>query len=285
MSAAVTILATWGIYTLLGCGIVLVYRTSRVLNIAHGEIAILLGYLVVALLGTGLPVFASLGLGVISGAGMGLVLFWLFLRRVMSEPPYIGLMVTVGIAILLHGLITIIFGGAPVTIYMGAAGTTEIFGSAISLPDLLALAVAWISVGAIVLVYRLTKIGLHMRAVAERVTLSAQRGVNVDRIVAISWVIAVASASLAGAVHGERAVLSLPAAAIGISALIGCLIGGMDSLKGLFIGALMVSGSEYVVSRFIEPRYGLLAPIFLLLLILVIRPWGLFGTAEEIRRV
>ena len=135
------------------------------------------------------------------------------------------------------------------------------------------------------MIYRLTNLGLQMRAVAERVMLSAQRGLNVDRTVALSWIVGVLAAGLAGVLHGERSFVALSASVVGISALISCLIGGMDSLKGVVIAALIVAAAEALTTLYIDPRYVLIAPVAILLVILIVRPWGLFGTVEEIRRV
>ena len=90
---------------------------------------------------------------------------------------------------------------------------------------------------------------------------------------------------LAGILHGERALVALSASVIGISALIACLIGGMDSLVGVVVAALIVAATENITALYIDPRYVLLAPVLILLIILVVRPWGLFGTVEELRRV
>jgi branched-chain amino acid transport system permease protein len=285
MSLLLTIAATWGIYTLLGIGIVLIYRTSRVLNIAGGELAIFLGYAVAWAVAQGFPVAAAVPIGLAAAAGLGLAVFWLMLRRIMGQPPHVGLMMTVGLAILLNGLIVILFGGGNVTIDAGFSGTVALGGAILSERDLAAGLGAWISVAALTLVYRLTNLGLQMRAVAEKVTLSAQRGVNINRIVALSWVLGVAAAALAGTLHGERAFVAASAAVIGINALLACLIGGMDSLRGVVVGGLIVSVSENLTAYHVDPRYALLAPVGLVLLTLVVRPWGLFGTVEEFRRV
>ena len=285
MSQLLTIFATWGIYTLLGIGIVLIYRTSRVLNIAGGELAIFLGYVVAWGVGQGLPVAAAVPMGLAAAAGLGLAVFWLMLRRIMGQPPYVGLMMTVGLAILLNGFIVILFGGGNVTIDAGFSRTIALGGATLSESDLAAGVGAWIAIGALVLVYRLTNLGLQMRAVAEKVMLSAQRGVNVNRIVALSWVLGVAAAALAGTLHGERAFVAASAAVIGINALLACLIGGMDSLRGVIAGGLVVAVAENLTAFYVDPRYALLAPVGLVLLTLVVRPWGLFGTVEEFRRV
>lgn len=285
MNLLLTIFATWGIYTLLGVGIVLIYRTSRVLNIAGGELAIFVGYVVAWAVARGLPVAAAVPMGLLAAAGLGLAVFWLMLRRIMGQPPHVGLMVTVGLAILLNGLIVILFGGGNVTIDAGFSRTISFGGATLSEGDLAAGVGAWISVAALALVYRLTNLGLQMRAVAEKAMLSAQRGVNINRIVALSWILGVAAAALAGTLHGQRAYIAASAAVIGINALLACLIGGMDSLRGVVVGGLIVAATENLMALYVDPRYALLAPVGLVLLTLVVRPWGLFGTVEEFRRV
>jgi len=285
MLALITILATWGVYALLGCGIVLIYRTSRVLNIAHGELAIMLAYCLATAIRSQIPLYLALPASLAAGAATGMIVYWICLRRVMGEPPYVGLMVTVGLAIAIHGIMIIFFGGRFVTIDLKIAGSMQLGGTSVSKTDVFVLVGAWLCVGLVFLTYRLTKLGLLMRSVAENVTLSAQRGVNVDRIVGLSWLLAITAACAAGSFYGVRAVIALATAIIGIKALIACLIGGMDSMRGVLIGSFLVAGSEFAASRYFETRYALLAPIILLLIVLIIRPWGIFGTAEEIRRV
>ncbi len=281
----ITILASWGVYALLGCGIVLIYRTSRVLNIAQGELAIMLAYCLATAIRSQVPLALALPALLAAGGAAGIIIYWVCLRRVMGEPPHVGLMVTVGLAIAIHGVMIIFFGGRFMTIDLGVGGSMQLGGVSVSKADIFVLIGAWLCVGLVFLTYRLTKLGLLMRSVAENVTLSAQRGVNVDRIVGLSWAIAIMAAGAAGSFHGVRAVIALSTSIIGIKALIACLIGGMDSMRGVLIGAFLVASSEFVASRYFETRYALLAPIILLLIVLAIRPWGLFGTAEEVHRV
>lgn len=280
-----TVAASWGIYALLGMGIVLVYRTSRVLNIAGGQIAIFVGYIVATIIYAGYPFAVAVPVGLVASMALGLAIYWFMIRRVMGEPPHIGLMVTVGLATILNGLMIVLFGGGMTAIPTGLPAFAQI--GAISLPsiDLAAAVGALLGIGAIALIYYLTNLGLQMRAVAEKVMLSAQRGLNVDRIVALAWMIGVFAAGFAGILHGERAFVALSASVIGISALIACLIGGMDSLRGVVIAAFIVALSENLTAYYLDARYVLIAPVFMLLIVLIVRPWGLFGTVEEFRRV
>lgn len=284
-SFVLTVVATWGIYALLGMGIVLVYRTSRILNIAGGELAIFIGYVVAIAIESGLPFPIAVPLGMGAAMALGLAIFWFTIRRVMGEPPHVGLMLTVGIATILNGLMIILFGGGMTAVPAGLPAFTSLGSVRLPTPDIVAAIGAWLSIAAIAIMYHLTNLGLQMRAVAERVMLSAQRGLNVDRTVALSWVIGVLAAGLAGMLHGERSYVALSATVIGISALIACLIGGMDSLKGVVLAAFIVALTESVTALYIDPRYVLIAPVTILLVILIIRPWGLFGTVEEFRRV
>ena len=285
MTFVLTVVATWGIYALLGMGIVIIYRTSRILNLAGGELAVLVGYVVAAALGSGFGFPLALLLGMATAAVLGLAVFRLMIRRVMGEPPHVGLMLTVGLAVTLNGLMIILFGGGMTAIHTGLPSASMVGAMRLPTQDLVAAFGAWTAIGLIALIYRVTDLGLQMRAVAERVMLSAQRGINVERVIALSWMVGVLAIGTAGILHGERAFVALSAAVIGISALIACLIGGMDSLKGVVVGALIVAAAENFTAYYIDPRYVLIAPVALLLVILVIRPWGLFGTVEEFRRV
>jgi branched-chain amino acid transport system permease protein len=266
-------------------GIVLVYRTSRVLNIAGGELAVFIGYLVAVAIENGTPFPIAVAFGMGAALALGLTIFWLTIRRVMGEPPHVGLMLTVGIATVLNGLMIVLFGGGMIAIPSGLPAFVTVDSLRLPTTDIVAAIGAWLSILAIALIYHLTNLGLQMRAVAERVMLSAQRGLNVDRTVALSWMIGVLAIGLAGIFHGERALVALSASVIGIGALIACLIGGMDSLKGVVLAALIVAVTENFTALYIDPRYVLIAPVTILLLILIVRPWGLFGTVEELRRV
>ena len=136
--------------------------------------------------------------GMTAAVGLGLVVYWLMIRRVMGEPPHVGLMLTVGLGTMLNGLMIVLFGGGMLGIPTGLPGFTQLGTVRLPTADIVAAVGAWLAIGAIALVYHLTDIGLQMRAVAEKVMLSAQRGLNIDRTVALSWAIGILAAGLAG---------------------------------------------------------------------------------------
>ena len=216
---------------------------------------------------------------------MGAVIFRFFVRPVMGEPPHVGLIVTVGLAIVLQGLMVTVFGGSSAILEIGYSGAVTVAGERVAETDIVAAVGAWACVAAILLINRLTNLGLQMRAVAERVILSAQRGVRIDRIVGLSWAIAGVAAATAGMLHGQRSLITVSASIVGIKALIACLVGGMNSLGGVVLGSILVAAAEDLAFRGLGPRYALLVPILGLLAVLSVKPWGLFGTEEEMKRV
>src|SRR6516225_3387573 len=121
-----TLLASWGIYALLGIGIVLVYRTSRILNIAGGEMAIFIAYLVAVLIEDGVTFSAAVPLGIVASMALGFIVFWTMIRRIMGEPPYVGLMMTVGLGTIFNGLMIVLFGGGMLAVPTGLAGFIQL---------------------------------------------------------------------------------------------------------------------------------------------------------------
>lgn len=286
MRTITLILSLGSLYALVAAGVVLVYRTSRVLNLAPGELAVVSGYLVVSAgaLAGGSVLFGgvvALVLGLVTGA----LVYFLLMRRILSQPPFVGILVTVALALLLRGVVVLGWGGNLEVVELCRGGQWTLFGTAIPRTDVCTFAGSTLTFTTIYLLYQSSNLGVAMRAVAENVTLAAQRGINIDRIIAAAWMVAVASGVVAGALFGSRSILSLGSAVLGLKGIVAALIGGLDSLKGAAVGGLAVAAAEYYTTTQIDSRFAELTPIVLLLLVLLVRPWGIFGTAEEVERV
>jgi branched-chain amino acid transport system permease protein len=280
-----TILGVSGIYALLATGLVLIYKTSRVVSLTQGHLAILCAFFVSSLISGGYHWSVVLLVTALGCGALACLIYFAVMRHLVGEPPFVGLMATIGIAILLRGVMVLAFGGVSVTTHPLMSGTVSLFGFPVPATHLLVAVASWTIVGVIVAFGALTNIGLFMRATTDNVVLAAQRGINIDAVVCCAWVIAVIAAAAGGYLHGQRALVSTAAILIGINALIAALIGGMDSYRGAILGSLIVAGSEHLALQYFEARYADLAPIILMLVILTLRPWGLFGTVEEVERV
>jgi branched-chain amino acid transport system permease protein len=281
------ILALGSLYALLGAGIVVVYRTSRVLNFAQGELAVFGGYgVTTALAVTGGSVFLGLGLALVVAAVIGAVIYLVLMRPILGEAPYVGVLVTVGLAIFLRSLMVFFWEGRLEIVDLGETGSWNLIsGAEVPRSNVRTFIGCTAAFAVIYLIYQRSRLGVQMRAVAENVTLAAQRGINVDLAIGTAWAVAVVAAVVGGALYGAQSLLSVPAAVVGVKAITAALIGGLDSLKGAYLGGLAVATIEFLTTTEINARYADIAPILILLLVLTLRPWGLFGTAEEVQRV
>ena len=151
--------------------------------------------------------------------------------------------------------------------------------------DLAIIGAAVVYLGFLFLFYRYTRVGYQMRAAAENPTLASQRRINIYFLFALAWSLATVGASLAGILHGANGLLTPELGMVGLMAFAVPLVGGMDSMLGVIPGAVLVGFTQNLAMRSPWPKVGIAAPMLVLLAVLLIRPWGLFGTKEEIERV
>jgi len=289
MQLVVNVIVLASLYCLICCGYVLVYRASRVLNLAHGEIMTLGGYflLSITLVTTGNP-FVSLGLAVCASLLVGLVVYFALMKFMAGESVFAAVLVTVALGILLRGLITLIWTSQswhPLE-NLGLTNTGhKLLGNAvISTFGIAAVLSAIALYVALFVCLKFTRWGLRMRAVGENPLLASQRGIDIHKYYSLSWGLAAFSGGLAGIIMACDSGLEPNMYVIGLMAFPVVLVGGLDSLGGVIPGSLVVALAQ-VAAISISPQASEVAPFIVLLCMLLIRPWGLFGTKEEWERV
>src|SRR5262249_20474416 len=132
---------------------------------------------------------------------------------------------------------------------------------------------------------RLSPLGIQMRAAGEKALLAAQRGINFQLLFALSWALAGFAGALAGILYANNVRLDPSLGVLGLKAFAVALVGGLDSLGGVIPGALLVAAVEVLSVRYGDPLLADVSPFLCLLAMLLVRPWGLFGTKEELERV
>jgi branched-chain amino acid transport system permease protein len=287
---AVNIVVLAAIYALIACGYVLIYRVSRVLNLAHGELMMLGAYLLLATAaqfsGHWLAAFgAAVGLSLLVG-----VLVYLFLMRKMTgEMVLAAVLTTVALGILLRGLMVLVWSAQQ----QYPAQHLEISNFAIPLPGgarislwaaLLVLATAAVYASLLTFL-RFGRWGVRMRAAGQNPLLAAQRGVNLHAVYALAWGLSSLTGSLAGMLIALDSGLDQTMAIIGLKAFPAALVGGLDSLVGTLAGSLIVAAAEVLLIHYVDPLLSEVVPFLVLIAMLIVRPWGLFGTREELDRV
>jgi branched-chain amino acid transport system permease protein len=289
MQIAVNIIVLASLYCLVCCGYVLVYRASRVLNLAQGELMTLGGYflLTIVMALPGHPLL-SFGLGIAVSLALGLIVYFFLMRYMTGEAAISAVLVTISLGILLRGIITLVWTSQdwyPLE-YMGienhshrVVGDSRI--STFGIVGVVSSALLYIS---LFICLKFTRWGLRMRAVGENPLLASQRGINLHTYYALSWGLAAFSGGLAGMIMACDSGLQPDMFIIALMAFPVVLVGGLDSLLGVIPGSLIVATAQ-VVAISISPQASEVAPFVVLLAMLLVRPWGLFGTKEEWERV
>jgi branched-chain amino acid transport system permease protein len=286
----VNIVVLAAIYALIACGYVLIYRVSRVLNLAHGELMMLGAYL---LLATASQFSGHWLVGIVAAVGSSLlvgVLVYLFLmRRMTGEMVLAAVLTTVALGILLRGIIVLAWSAQQ----QYPAQRLEIVNFAIALPGgarislcaaLMVMAAALVY-GSLLVFLRFGRWGVRMRAAGQNPLLAAQRGVNLHAIYALAWGLSTLTGSLAGMLIALDQGLDQTMAIIGLKAFPAALVGGLDSLLGALAGSLIVAAAEVLLIHYVDPLLSEVVPFLVLIAMLIVRPWGLFGTREELDRV
>lgn len=290
MQFIVNILVLASIYALIACGYVLIYRVSRVLNLAHGELMMLGGYLLVAT-ASGLassPIMA-LVLALCLSLAVGGLVYAFLMRRMTGEMVLAAVLTTVALGILLRGAILLIWGATP-------KHPREMLGwenpvlllpgdARISLYAALLIGMTVLVYSAILLFMRFGRWGMRMRAAGQNPLLAAQRGINLHLVFALAWGLSTFTGSIAGMLIALDSGLDSTMVLIGLKAFPAALVGGLDSLVGALVGALIIAAVEVGVIRFVDPLLAEVVPFLVLIATLIVRPWGLLGTKEELDRV
>ena len=290
MQLAVNIIALSSIYALIACGYVLVYRGSRVLNLAHGELMMVGSYLLLttAWMFSSSPAIAILAAVVLSLL-VGVMVYVFLMRKMTGEMVLAAVLTTVALGILLRGVMVLLWSAQQQ--YPGQA--LGFSNPALALPGGARISLfAAILVGTTAFVYaalftflRFGAWGVRMRAAGQNPLLAAQRGINLHAIYALAWGLSTLTGALAGMLISLDSGLTSSMAIIGLKAFPAALVGGLDSLVGAIIGALIIGACEVLAIQYIDPLLSDVIPFIVLIAMLIVRPWGLFGTREELDRV
>ena len=280
------------IYALIAMGFVIILKCSKAFNIAQGHIVMIGGYLGFTFLVTaGLPLWAALLAAIAAAVIMGLLIERFTLRPLVGQPVLAVVMMTIALGFcILEGLAILIWGGE-YKVYTGAlpAISLTIGGIHISSATLFTLILAVIVVAGLMLFFRYAKIGLAMRATAEDEQVAQCAGIKVTTVYAISWVIACVTGVVAGILVGAEGGVQTQMANLGLKAFAVILLGGVDSIGGAILAGIIVGVAETMAAGYLDPltTHGGLATIFpfiIIIIVLVIRPHGLFGT-KHIERI
>jgi len=275
------------VYALAALGFVLVYKASRVINFAQGYFLALgaFGALAIAQL-THLPialaVIASLAVSLL----LGLAVERALLRPMIGKPVVGVIMLTIGLAAVLRGGILMVWGAGNFGFPQLRPESPLTLGPLVVSPvHLGALGISLVLLAAFAVFFRNTTLGVAMRAVADDQQAAQSLGVSVPRIFAASWAIAAGVAAMAGVVVASLNGLNADALSfIGLKVFPAVILGGLDSVPGAVVGGVTIGVLENLAGGYLDPLVGggtkEVAPFVVLVVALMVKPYGLFGTVE-----
>ncbi len=281
-------ISTGAIYAAVALALVLIWRATRIVNFAQGAMLMFTTFLAAVVIEAGNPYWVGLVVALAVALVLGTVVERVLIRRVESAPPLNAVIVTLGLLVLLEAAAGMIWGNTPRSFPAAFSiqgfkigGTRLLFSPNDLFVVLVVLAVA----GGLALLFRMTTLGLRMRAAAFAPEIARLQGVRVGRMFTIGWALAALVGSLAG-------VLVAPSVFVGpnqfdsilIYAFVAAVLGGLDSPLGAIVGGVILGLVLSYVSGYEGSALAPLAALVVLVVTLMIRPSGLFSSARE-RRV
>lgn len=277
------------IYGLIALGFVLIYKATDVVNFAQGELMMLGAYVCYYIVTTyHVPFVPAFFLTLVFSALLGILIEVLILRPMIGEHVFSIIMVTVGLATLLRSIVGLFWGHD--TYPFPAPFPDEAIrylGLSILPVELVTVVVAFGLFILFLLFFKYSRLGLAMRATAYNQKYAFLMGISVRKVFSLSWVLASVVASIGGIFLASISSLQTTMSFIGLKVFPAVVLGGIDSVAGAILGGLIVGLTENLAGGYLSTFFGSgvkeLSAFFILLLILMIKPYGLFGKKEIIR--
>ena len=269
------------LYGLVALGFVVIFRASRIVNLAQGQLVLVGAYVMGTLLASlPLPVAVVLALG--ASVLIGVAIERLVFRPLIGQPVFSIVMASIGLLILLQGVVQLIWGAQTRPFaQIFAEGNWKLDTLLVNKRLLIGAVITLVAVEALRLFFMKTRIGLRLAAVAEDHFVALSLGVSVQASTRIAWAAGAFVSTLAAMILLSGNVLGLQAGDIGLRARPVALLGGLESLRGAVIAGVLVGVGEALAAHYLDPLTGgamsLVFPFMLMIVVLLVRPQGLFG--------
>jgi branched-chain amino acid transport system permease protein len=279
------------LYGVVAMCFVLIYKSTQIVNFAQGEF-LLIGAWVCWWLLTSMqiPFWLGFPLTLVFMMAFGVLLQMIVLRPMIGEPIISVIMVTIGLSIFFQAMMKWIFGVfAKPFPEVFATKSLNVFGLNVQTPYLLSMVISLVIMGGFAWFFKFSRLGLAMRATAFNQQVAQSLGISVRSVFAMSWAISAVVSALAGVVVAMVNGVSSALSFFGIKVFPAVILGGLDSIIGAILGGLIIGVLENL-AEFVDGQYLHLgnlysvAPFYALIVILMIKPYGLFGT-QQIERI
>lgn len=278
-------LANGCVYGLLALGFVLIYKATEAVNFAQGDMMMFGAFITLSLVnhdGYNLP----FGLGLfIAIAVMALLSYFLemtFIRRLFGQPQFAVVVLTIALGFVLRFVAGLIWGHEPQSLETPFAGRVLTFDSMVlGYDDLTVIVVTLLLIGGLYVFFVRTKVGIAMQACSQNQLAAYYVGIPVKRMSSMVWAVSGVTATIAGILFAAKGTIDPSSGLLGIKAFAAAVIGGFGSLPGALVGGLIVGVVEPFAQFYAPTGYSQIAPYAIMLLVLAIRPAGIFAQVAQ----
>ncbi|MEX0349596.1 MAG: branched-chain amino acid ABC transporter permease [Paracoccaceae bacterium] len=274
-------LANGCVYGLIALGFVLIYKATEAVNFAQGDMMMLGAFVTIGLTNAehmGLPFWVAVPISLGLMAGFGVLLDRLLIRRMFGESQTAVVILTIALGFVIRFVAGLIWGHEPQTLQNPLAGKDiRLGGLVLGLEDVAVIVVTVLLTLSLYLFFARTKLGLAMQAASQNQLAAYYMGIPVKRVQGLIWGLSGVVACVAGILFAAKGAVDPNSGLLGIKAFAAAVIGGFGSLPGALAGGLIVGLIEPFASRYIAAGYSQIAPYALVLLVLILRPHGLFS--------
>lgn len=272
-------LATGMVYALAAVGFVIVYKSSDVINFAQGELLLVGAYLSFFFIGQlGLPWTFGVAATLAGAVALGLLIERLVFRPLIGEPVISMIMATIGLSSVLRALVNGIWGARPRSFpAFLPTGPVQVGPATVSADRLLTLAIASVLLLACALFFRYSRDGIAMRAIADDQQAGLSMGISVRRVLAVAWALAALTAAVGGIMLANVFGVSSEVGNVGLRVFPVVILGGIDSIAGAIVGGAVIGLVESWAGGYLGHGLQQIAAFVVLILVLMVRPYGLFG--------
>ncbi len=272
-------------YSLIALGFVLVYKATDAINFAQGEFVMIAGFVVaVAIAAWGAPLWLAVAVGLAGMIGFGFALERVMLRKLIGRPVIAVVMATIGLAAVLRGFGPLVWGAGTKSLPLPIPEEPVVLGPLFIPPiQLVGAGVSLLFLAAFSWFFLRSRRGIAMRAVADNQQVAMAMGINVERYFGLAWAMTGIVSALGGIVWGNLLGVDVQLSLVGLKVFPVVILGGLDSIPGAIVGGLIVGLVENLAAGYIDPYVGGgtkdFAPYVLMIIALMVRPYGIFGKA------
>lgn len=278
--------AIGAIYGLMAMAFAMTYKATGLLNFAQGELGMLIAYIAWSIsTALGSSTWALVGGALLSSVVLGLLIERFIMRKMIGQPVFSAVLVTVGLGVVITSVVLMIWGGEQQRVDVKYASDIVVFaGLRMRVSQIAVIVVLLLALALTHVFFRYSRFGIAMRAVAADARTASLMGISVSRVQAVAWATSSVLAGLAGLFFAVSFELSPSIFTLGLKSFPATVFGGLDAVIGSGASGIFIGVFENLVGGYISPLLKEIAGFLMILVILMVRPFGMFGQ-KDIERV